>query len=129
MSIEYQARGGPMEQKLPEVLTQIVSELQHVAGLIERVESRIFAIAGAEALQSTETLEALQGIDLAVQKTRGIAEFIDTLSSGISGSCAVDLTTALSLVRLAELRERLDPQSRLGNTQHFSAAAGDLEFF
>ena len=42
-----------------------------------------------------------------MQKTRGLAEFIDTVTAAIPQSMAVDVTTALNLVQLADLQRSL----------------------
>jgi hypothetical protein len=71
----------------------------------------------------------LQGIDLAVQKTRGLAEFIDTITASIPESWLVDVTTALNLVKLADMQKALGNGLRHGHSQPISRAAGDFEEF
>lgn len=117
------------EEALPAILTRIVSELHDVAYLIERVEPLLLGVAAAEVFQSAETMKVLQGIDLAVQKTRGIAEFLDTLSDGLPDALMVDVATALSLVKLAEMKKALAGSAHPAEPQPQSTAAGDLDFF
>lgn len=120
----------PVEQALPEVLMRIVSELHDVAYLIERVEPQLLEISGgSEILSSPDSLKVLQGIDLAVQKTRGLAEFIDTITGTIPDNWQVDLTTALSLVKLADMQRALATGVRHGHSQPINKAAGDFDFF
>ena len=71
----------------------------------------------------------MQGIDLAVQKSRGLAEFIDTITGEIPHGWAVDVATALSLVKLAEMQKALGGATRHGHSQPLSKAAGDFDFF
>ena len=78
MQAEYQSAATAMEEALPDVLMRIVSELHDVAYLIERIEPQLAAIQNEGANDADERMMVLQGIDLAVQKTRGLAEFIDT---------------------------------------------------
>ena len=59
---------GPVEEALPEILMRVVSELNDVAYLIERIEPQLLALSGGSDILSTpDSLKVLQGIDLAVQ--------------------------------------------------------------
>lgn len=118
-----------MEEALPEVLMRIVSELHDVAYLIERIEPQLLGLVDDVAVQSPDCMKVLQGIDLAVQKTRGLAEFIDTVTSGISEGWMVDVSTAVSLVKLADMQKALAGHIRHGHSQPLSKAAGDFDFF
>jgi len=118
-----------LEESLPDVLMRLVSELHDVAYLIERVEPQLLELGGNDLLLSPESMKVLQGIDLAVQKTRGLAEFIDTITSTIPESWTVDVTTALSLVKLADMQKALASGLRHGHSQPLSKAAGDFDFF
>ena len=117
------------DEKLPDVLMRVVTELHDVAYLIERIEPQLLEIGGASVLQSPDSMKVLQGIDLAVQKTRGLAEFIDTITADIPDIWTVDVTTALSLVKLAEMHKALSSGVRHGHSQPLSKAAGDFDFF
>ncbi|WP_117190975.1 chemotaxis protein CheT [Rhizobium terrae] len=117
------------EESLPEVLMRLVSELHDVAYLIERVEPQLIELGGEAILTSPDSMKVLQGIDLAVQKTRGIAEFIDTITGTIPETWTVDVSTALSLVKLAEMQKALSRGMRHGHSQPLSKAAGDFDFF
>jgi hypothetical protein len=118
-----------LEEKLPEVLMRIVSELYDVAYLIERVEPQLLELGGADVLNSPDSMKVLQGIDLAVQKTRGLAEFVDTITGTIPDEWTVDVSTALSLVKLADMHKALSKGMRHGHSQPLSKAAGDFDFF
>jgi len=117
------------DEALPEVLMRIVSELHDVAYLIERVEPQLLEMGGANVLGSPDAMKILQGIDLAVQKTRGLAEFIDTITASIPDNWLVDVTTALNLVKLADMQKALSSGVRHGHSQPLSKAAGDFDFF
>ncbi|CAN7166795.1 chemotaxis protein CheT [Rhizobium sp. LjRoot258] len=117
-------------ESLPDVLMRIVSELHDVAYLIERIEPQLLEVGGAaELLNSPESMKVMQGIDLAVQKTRGLAEFIDTITGEIPQDWAVDVATALSLVKLSEMQRALGGAMHHGNVQPLAKAAGDFDFF
>jgi hypothetical protein len=118
-----------LEEALPDVLMRLVSELHDVAYLIERVEPQILEVGGENVLQSPDTMKILQGIDLAVQKTRGLAEFIDTITGSIPNEWKVDVSTALSLVKLAVMQRSLANGMRHGHSQPLTKAAGDFDFF
>ena len=129
MQAEYLSAATAMEEALPDVLMRIVSELHDVAYLIERIEPQLAAIHGDVPEQAIERMMVLQGIDLAVQKTRGLAEFIDTITASIPDSCIVDITTALNLVKLADMQKALSNGMRHGHSQPLGKAAGDFEAF
>ena len=117
------------EESLPDVLMRLVSELHDVAYLIERIEPQLLEIGGDRLLQSPDSMKILQGIDLAVQKARGLADFVDTITAGIPADWTVDVSTALSLVKLAEMQKALSSGLRHGHSQPLSKAAGDFDFF
>lgn len=127
MHIAEQAGFTAFEEALPDVLMRVVSELHDVAYLIERIEPQLLEVtAGAV---TPEGMKLLQGIDLAVQKTRGLAEFIDTITGSIPTNWAVDVTTALSLVKLAEMQKALGAGLRHGHSQPLDKASGDFDLF
>lgn len=119
---------APVEA-LADILMRIVSELHDVAYLIERIEPQLSEIGGAEILNLPDSMKVMQGIDLAVQKARGLAEFIDTITGEIPQNWTVDVATALSLVKLAEMQKALGGTMRHGHSQPLSKAAGDFDFF
>lgn len=120
----------PHDDALPDVLMRVVSELYDVAHLIERIEPQLTSANGQALLEATASMKVLQGIDLAVQKTRGLAEFIDTFTATIPEDCSVDISTALSLVKLADMQKALGAiHPRLGHSQPLSRASGDFEAF
>ena len=129
MQAEYLSAATAMEEALPDVLMRIVSELHDVAYLIERIEPQLAAVGGEGAAHSAERMMVLQGIDLAVQKTRGLAEFIDTITGSIPEGWMVDVTTALNLVKLADMQKALSNGMRHGHSQPLNKAAGDFDFF
>ena len=119
----------PADEALADVMMRIVSELHDVAYLIERIEPMLGEIEEEAAATSPDRVKLLQGIDLAVQKTRGLAEFIDTITASIPGSWVVDVTTALNLVKLADMQKALSNGMRHGHSQPLGKAAGDFEAF
>lgn len=118
-----------IEETLPAILLRIVSELHDVAYLIERIEPQLLDLSGANIMASPEAMKVVQGIDLAVQKTRGIAEFIDTIAGAMPEGWTVDLATALSLVKLTEMQKALGGGSFHAHAQPMAKAAGDFDFF
>ncbi|MDQ0456578.1 chemotaxis protein CheT [Rhizobium paknamense] len=118
-----------VEESLPQILMRVVTELHDVAYLIERIEPQILDIGGPKVLESPEAVKVLQGIDLAVQKARGLAEFVDTITADVPENWTVDMTTALSLVKLAEMQRALGEGLRHGHSQPLNKASGDFDFF
>jgi len=118
-----------LEEALPEVLMRLVTELHDVAYLIERIEPQLLEMSGEADMMSPESIKILQGIDLAVQKTRGLAEFVDTITASIPNEWMVDVSTALSLVKLADMKNALGKGMRHGHSQPIGKASGDFDFF
>ena len=129
MQNENRADSQGFQEELPEILMRIVSELHDVAYLIERVEPQLLELGGPNVLMSPDSVKVLQGIDLAVQKARGLAEFIDTITGAIPNDWMIDMTTALSLVKLADMQKALGAGLRHGHSQPLVKAAGDFDFF
>lgn len=129
MQAEYLSAAPALEESLPDVLMRIVSELHDVAYLIERIEPQLGHLHTVSEADSVERIMVLQGIDLAVQKTRGLAEFIDTVTGSIPETWMVDVTTALNLVKLADMRKALADGLRHGHSQPLGKVAGDFEAF
>ncbi|MCF3641740.1 hypothetical protein LXM94_17345 [Rhizobium sp. TRM95111] len=130
MQPEYLSGASVMEEALPEVLMRIVSELHDVAYLIERIEPQLSNVHGEVLLDANDRMLVLQGIDLAVQKTRGLAEFIDTITASIPEDWIVDVTTALNLVKLADMQRALsNGMLRHGHSQPLTKVVGDFEAF
>lgn len=115
------------EEALPAVLLRVVSELHDVAYLIERIEPQLNAELEGEL--TPERIKLLQGLDLAVQKSRGLAEFIDTITGSIPAYLQVDISTALNLVKLAEMKKALSSGVRYGYSQPLGRASGDVDLF
>ncbi len=130
MRLDKEMGDMPGDESLPEVLMRIVSELHDVAYLIERMEPQISSSEHPGIMDEADRVKVLQGIDLAVQKTRGLAEFIDTITAAIPEEWLVDTTIALSLVKLADMQKALGAGAhRHGHSQPISKASGDFEFF
>lgn len=127
MPIAEQTGFTDFEESLPDVLMRVVSELHDVAYLIERIEPQL--LDATSGLVSGDGVKLLQGIDLAVQKTRGLAEFIDTITGSIPTDWVVDVSTALSLVKLAEMQKALGAGLRHGHSQPLDKASGDFDLF
>ncbi len=124
--VDYAELQG-FEEALPNVLMRVVSELHDVAYLIERIEPQL--LEATDGAVTTDGMRLLQGIDLAVQKTRGLAEFIDTITGSIPLDWAVDVSTALSLVKLAEMQKALGAGLRHGHSQPLDKVSGDCDLF
>jgi hypothetical protein len=131
MSSSFASHMPAAEQALPDILMRVVSELHDVAYLIERIEPFLSDMQGSEITTSpADQLMVMQGIDLAVQKARGLAEFIDTVTAAIPEEILVDITTALNLVKLADMQKALSGgMQRHGHSQPLSRVAGDCDLF
>ncbi len=117
-------------EPLFDVIGRVSGELRDVATLIEQLEPMLSDGQSEEYLESPEHMRLLQGVDLAVQKAKGLASFLDCLGDELDVGHLVDITTALNLVTLSDMKARLraavDTKS---SAVVYQAASGDLDFF
>lgn len=119
-----------LNEPLTEVLARISSELVDVAELIERLEPMLSNGRSTEFLASPDHMRVMQGIDLAVQKSRGLADFIGGIGGHLDTAQLVDITTALNLITLEDMKHRLQASLHaVHSTEIYQKASGDLDFF
>lgn len=122
--------GGAPHEPLHEVLSRVSSELVDVALLIERLEPLLSNDRSTEFLASPDHMRIMQGIDLAVQKARGLADFIDGIGSRLDSEHIIDITTALNLITLEDMKRRLKASIEAApSADVYQKASGDLDFF
>lgn len=122
--------GGDMNESLREVMARISSELVDVAQLIERLEPLLSNGRSTEFLASPDHMRVMQGIDLAVQKTHGLADFLNGISERLEPHHLIDITTALNLITLEDMKRRLKASiHEPASAEVYQKASGDLEFF
>ncbi|MDF1631005.1 hypothetical protein [Mycoplana sp. MJR14] len=130
MKADYLNEVTDMEESVPAVLMRVVTELHDVAYLIERIEPQLAELHPEAGENTAQRMMVLQGIDLAVQKARGLADFLGQVTAGMPEAWAVDVTTALNLVKLSDMKTALGNGSlRSFNSQPLSKASGDFEAF
>ena len=124
--------GAPQfsHEPLFDVIGRVSTELRDVAKLIEQLEPMLSDAQSDEYLESPEHMRLLQGIDLAVQKSKGLATFLDSVSDELDVEHLVDITTALNLVTLSDMKMRLRAAvDTRQSAETYQAASGDLDFF
>ncbi|SOE18154.1 hypothetical protein SAMN05877838_3072 [Hoeflea halophila] len=122
--------GGDTGEPLREVMERISSELVDVAQLIERLEPLLSNGRSTEFLASPDHMRVMQGIDLAVQKTHGLAEFLNGISERLEPEHLIDITTALNLLTLEDMKRRLKASiHETPSADVYQKASGDLDFF
>jgi hypothetical protein len=122
--------GGDATEPLREVMARISSELIDVAQLIERLEPLLSNGRSTEFLASPDHMRVMQGIDLAVQKTHGLADFLNGLGERLEPDHLIDITTALNLITLEDMKRRLMASiHETPSAEVYQKASGDLEFF
>ena len=130
MSNVLKSKDGNLNESLTEILSRVGTELKDVAVLIERLEPLIDSEEVANSVDSMEHMKLLQGVDLAVQKARGLADFIESISSDVDAEHLIDLTTALNLITLSDLKKRLSSADQtVVSADAYEKASGDLDFF
>jgi len=122
--------GGDTNEPLREVMARISSELVDVAQLIERLEPLLSNGRSTEFLASPDHMRVMQGIDLAVQKTHGLANFLDGIGQRLEPEHLIDITTALNLITLEDMKRRLQASiHEPPSADVYQKASGDLDFF
>jgi len=91
---------------LQDVLTALADELERARTLGLRVEGAICAIAVRAAIDSSVIAE-LQQLDAVLQHIGALRDFAGEASRVCSGEFAIDVSTALERVTLADVRARL----------------------
>ncbi|MEW7007091.1 MULTISPECIES: hypothetical protein [unclassified Lentilitoribacter] len=130
MSNYSQNIAGDLQEPLTAILNRVGTELRDVAILIERLEPMLENEDVASNVDATEHMKLLQGIDLAVQKSRGLADFLESMSDEVDVEQLVDVTTALNLITLSDLKQRLSsPEKTMISADAYEKASGDLDFF
>ena len=75
-------------------------------------------------------MRVMQGIDLAVQKTHGLADFLNGIGERLEPQHVIDITTALNLITLEDMKRRLMASiHELPSADLYQKASGDLDFF
>lgn len=115
-------------EPLGDILQRIEREMMEAAALIEMLEPHLCAASdGPDA--AAERITALQGIDLAVQKIKGLSEFLGQVRSMVPDACLIDTAAALNVVKLSDMQKRLS-QPEAGYFEPIpKAAAGDIDLF
>lgn len=122
--------GGNPSEPLNDVLERVSEELIDVALLIERLEPLLSNGRSTEFLASPDHMRVMQGIDLAVQKARGLAEFLEGIGDRLEPDQLVDISTALNLITLEDMKRRLRASiHEQPSTEIYQKASGDLDFF
>lgn len=115
------------DEPLSDILARIEHEMIDAAQMIETLEPHLCqAASGPEA--EADRITALQGIDLAVQKIRGLAEFLAAVRAMVPDACLIDTATALNVVKLADMQRRL-ASGAPAQAAPAAKAAGDIELF
>lgn len=115
-------------EPLGDILERIEREMMEAAALIEMLEPHLCAASdGPDA--AAERVTALQGIDLAVQKIKGLSEFLGQVRSLVPDACLIETTAALNVVKLSDMQQRL-AQPEAGYFEPIpKIAAGDIDLF
>lgn len=122
--------GADSDEPLREVMARISSELVDVAELIERLEPILSNGRSTEFLASPDHMRVMQGIDLAVQKTHGLADFLNGIGERLGPEHLIDITTALNLITLEDMKRRLKASIHAEpSAEAYQKASGDLDFF
>lgn len=130
MKADYLNDVTGMEESVPAVLMRVVTELHDVAFLIERIEPQLAELHPEEGENTIQRMMVLQGIDLAVQKARGLAEFLGQVTADMPKGWAVDVTTALNLVKLSDMKSALGNGAlQTARSQPLADTLGDFEAF
>ncbi|MCY6382413.1 hypothetical protein [Hoeflea prorocentri] len=113
------------EETLTELLLKLQVELTDIAQLIEAAEHVLCGDEGAPV--DPQDIAVVQGMDLAIQRVKGLGDFLAELSTRLPGEMLIDTTTALNVLKLADMQQRLKPGLR--PVTQSESVAGDTELF
>jgi len=128
MSIRDVSLDDCPDEPLAVILMKVQRELAEIAELMRAIEPVFADVDRSREEYSAADVAALQGLDLAIQKTLGLADFLTELSSGLPQEWLIDVTTALNVLKLSELQSRLLPTHSRVDPER-SRAVGDLDLF
>ncbi|MEX3007007.1 hypothetical protein [Hoeflea sp. TYP-13] len=114
---------------LATLLLKLQVELADIAQLIEAAEAVLCSgDHDANDVHPTD-VAVIQGMDLAIQKARGLGDFLAELSVRMPQDWLIDTTTALNVITLTDMQQRLLPRQAPSESVEFAKAAGDTELF
>lgn len=116
-------------ESLAILLSKIQIELFEIARLMKEIEPVIEGRSTSMAAANGSDIEALQGLDLAIQKAHGLADFLAELCAGMPQDWLIDVTTALNVLKLTELQNRLHPGPSHNASEPLAKAVGDVDLF
>ncbi len=117
-------------EPLHQVLGRVSHELRDVALLIEHLEPLLSNGHSTELLHSPDHMRVMQGVDLAVQKARGLASFLDRIGGRLDADHLIDISTALNLITLADMKRRLAAADHSEpSADIYQKASGDFDVF
>jgi len=116
-------------ESLAILLSKIQIELSEIARLMKAIEPVIEGRSTSMAAANGSDIEALQGLDLAIQKAHGLADFLAELCAGMPQDWLIDVTTALNVLKLTELQNRLHPGPSHNASEPLAKAVGDVDLF
>lgn len=111
------------------LLSKIQAELSEIAGLMKAIEPVIEGGTASTLSVDGSDVEAMQGLDLAIQKAHGLADFLAELCAGMPQDWLIDVTTALNVLKLTELQNRLHPGASQEANEPLAKAVGDVDLF
>ena len=113
------------DETLTALLLKLQVELSEIAQLIEAAEHVLCG--DSDTPVDPQDMVVVQGMDLAIQRVNGLGDFLSELSSRLPADVLIDTTTALNVLKLADMQQRLKPG--LLTVGQSEPAAGDTELF
>ena len=124
-AVDNSAVDASSDETLTALLLKLQVELSEIAQLIEAAEHVLCG--DDDTPVDPQDIVVVQGMDLAIQRVKGLGDFLAELSSRLPGDVLVDTTTALNVLKLTDMRQRLKPG--LCSVAATEPAAGDTELF
>jgi hypothetical protein len=92
---------------MPDLLSTIGEELEHLASAVERLHQIVELPGVRSSLQDAASLHAVQGIDHVTQHLVALSEFFARISAEVPSHWALDTGEACDRILIATLSERL----------------------
>ena len=122
------AAGAAGAERIADILARIRSELEEIAGRIDRNQAAIARSTWAAGASDADYVRAMQDADLSAQRIAGVAGFLRALGEAAHPHWRIDTAAATETLTLAGLARAIGAAGHAGEAKE-PAAPGDVDLF
>jgi len=115
-------------ERIADVLARIRSELEDIAGRIDRNQAAIARSTWAAGAADADYVKAMQDADLSAQRIAGVADFLRALGENAHPHWRIDTSLATGTLKLTELIRSIGTAG-IAMPAKAEDAAGDVDLF